>query len=65
MPPRRKEIPARSKRLGVRKRLYGSEDFKKAIEAVKAGLMTFREAAKYYEVPRTTLQDSLMNVLCF
>ena len=46
-------------------RMYASEDFKKAIKAVKAGLMTFREAAKYYEVPRTTLQDSLINVLCF
>ena len=41
------------------KRLYDSNNFEEALEAVRDGHMSVREAAKHFEVPRSTLQDKL------
>ena len=41
------------------KRLYNSNDFEEALEAVRDGHMSVREQAKHFEVPRSTLQDKL------
>ena len=50
-------VRVRNKRLGLKIRRYCPEDFQKAVEAVRRGEMSFREAAKAFSVPRTTLQD--------
>lgn len=46
-------------RKGNYRTKYRQEDMERAINAVKEKRMGAREAAKHYEVPRTTLQDRL------
>jgi hypothetical protein len=60
---RPKKIKNRSLAGLSRKGNYGTkyrpQDLEQAITAVKDKIMTIREAAKHYEVPRTTIQDRL------
>lgn len=50
MPSRRQETSKTSKaRLGLKKKIYPSQNFEEAVRAVKATGLSIREAAKLFE----------------
>ena len=46
-------------RMGNKKRTYPLENLQKAVQAVKDKRMSFGEAARHYQVPKTTVVDRL------
>ncbi len=56
---KKKKKVARYSRKGNYRNKYRPEDMLAAIQAVKNGEMSSREAARQFEVPRTSLQDRL------
>ncbi len=57
--PRKEKKKAGFSRVGNYRTKYRPQDLLKALQAVREKRMGAREAAKKFEVPRTTLQDRL------
>jgi hypothetical protein len=57
--PRKEKKKAGFSRVGNYRSKYRPQDLERAIQAVREKRMGAREAAKHFEVPRTTLQDRL------